>query len=378
MLFALACLAFVSLGLPDAALGVAWPDMRAVFALPQSGMGLLLGAAAAGYIASSVAVDWLVSRAGVGLTLALSTAACAVGTVGIALAPGIPALLVGALVIGLGSGAIDAALNAYAARRFSPRGMNWLHAAYGLGAAIGPLIMTATFAAGAGFAVGYASLALILGLLATTFAVTAARWGDSESPSLSRSRGKAFGPRAGAHVFVFFVYTGVEVGAGQWSFAILNEARSLSPTTAGLWTAAYWWSLCIGRAVFGIVADIVGAGRLAALGSLGMLIGALLFGLAPGFLGLIGLVLLGFAAAPIFPMLMTLTARRFDARTTNQMVGLQVGAAMLGAVAVPSLGGALADLAGLEAIPTMLTLLAALLAGAVLLLARFDVRPAAT
>ncbi|MDQ4077107.1 MAG: MFS transporter, partial [Chloroflexota bacterium] len=137
LLLLLAYLGFISLGLPDAVLGVAWPSIRETFGLSQSGLGAILIAGSSGYFLSSFGTGSLVRRLGVGTLLAVSTALVTLSVAGYAITPFWYLFLGCALLAGLGSGAIDAGLNAYAASHFSTRHMNWLHACWGLGATLG-------------------------------------------------------------------------------------------------------------------------------------------------------------------------------------------------------------------------------------------------
>jgi MFS family permease len=82
-----------------------------------------------GFFVSSTLAGRLLRRLGVGALLALSTGLVALALAGYGLVPSWALFLGCAAVLGLGSGAIDAGLNAYAAGHFSARHMNWLHAA---------------------------------------------------------------------------------------------------------------------------------------------------------------------------------------------------------------------------------------------------------
>jgi MFS family permease len=144
----LAYFAFISLGLPDGLLGVGWPSMATEFRVGTDAVGLLLFAATAGYLVSAVAAGFSLARLGVGRLLAGSTALASLALAGYGLSPGFGFLVPCALIAGFGAGAIDAGLNAYAAGAFGPKHMNWLHAFFGLGVAIGPLIMTAVLSGG--------------------------------------------------------------------------------------------------------------------------------------------------------------------------------------------------------------------------------------
>jgi fucose permease len=351
-LLGLAYLGFISLGLPDAALGVAWPSLRTTFGLPQSGLGAILIAYSLGFFLSSTMAGHLLQRLGVGMLLALSTTLVTLALAGFSLAPGWSWLLASAVLLGSGSGAIDAGLNAYAAGHFSARHMNWLHAAYGFGAMLGPFVMTAVLAQDLSWRAGYAAIAAALLVMAALFFLTHRAWqGDVRGASLRAGslRSVLRRPLVGLQVLIFFVYTGVELTAGQWCFTLLSEGRGLAPTTASVWAGLFWASLFLGRLVLGLVAERVGPDRLVRLGSSAALAGSLLLALAPTAWGLAGLLLLGFALAPIYPMLMARTPDRLGGEVALHAVGFQVSAAMLGGLAWPALGGLLADRFGLEA-----------------------------
>jgi len=362
---ALAILGFTGLGLPDAALGVAWPGVRDAFALAQSGFGLILAAVCVGFLIASNASAGLLERLGPGRLLSGGTALLALSLLGLSAAPAFAVVLAAASLLGLGGGAIDAGMNAYAATRFSRRDMNWLHAGYGLGTAIAPFVMTAGLAVGAGWRGGFGMLAATLAAGAALFWLTRRRWPPPTAVGRAPRGGSARLVRdlaAGRHLVAFFLYTAVEVIAGQWSFTVLSESRGLTVEAAGIWTGIYWTSLFGGRLAVGVVADRLGTERLIALGVAGVLAGAVLFVALPLAGGAPALVVIGLAAAPIFPMLMTRTAERFPVEVARRLFGLQVSVAMLGGVVMPALAGALADLVGLAVIPAFLLGSAAALA----------------
>jgi fucose permease len=370
----LAYVAFVSLGLPDTVLGVAWPSLRGTFRLPQAAMGTALSAHVAGYFVSGLLAGRMAAALGVGGLLAASTSLVAAGLVGFALAPSWPVFVASGIAVGLGSGAVDAALNAYAATHFAPRHVNWLHACYSAGATLGPAAMTAALA-GASFRAGYAALAALIAAMAGAFVVTRGRWGRRHvggAVVTGTAREALRRPRVWLQIATFFVYTGLEASAGQWAFTVLREARGFSLEAAGTWTAAYWGSIAAGRVAVGFAVGRAGPDRLVQAGAGGALAGAVLYALAPGVPGAAGLVVLGLGLAPIFPMLMSRTPERLGAEVAAHAVGFQVAAATLGVAALPSVFGALADALGPGAIPTGLAALAALLVATCGVLRRGD------
>lgn len=376
-LLLVAYLAFVGLGLPDAVTGVAWPSIRETFGLDQDGLGPLLSCAAAGYLASSLAAGGLVRRLGIGRLLAASSALVAVALFGYATTGFWPVFLLSAVALGAGGGAIDAALNLFVAVAFGARQLNWLHAFYGVGASLGPLLMTAVLAAGWSWRWGNAAIACVLAALALAYFATRDVWsvavapegagpGAGDVPPVTAGRAVRL-PAVRLHVAAFFLLTGVEATAGQWSYTVLTEARGVPPAVAGVCVGGFWAAFTLARVAAGVVVARIGGVPLARVCAAGVAAGASLFALSPAgapLVGAAGLWLAGLALGPLFPGLMAETPRRLGAGAAAHAVGFQVAAAVVGAAAVPALAGALAARgSGLEAVA------AVLVAGAFLFLA---------
>ncbi|WP_309244343.1 MFS transporter [Micromonospora parastrephiae] len=322
-LLLLAYLAFVSLGLPDGLLGVAWPSIRADFDVPTKAVGLLLTAGTVGYLTSSVLAGFTLARVGVGALLAGSTLLAGLALIGYTVSPGLAVLVCCALLLGLGSGAVDSGLNAYAAGAFGSRHMNWMHAFFGLGVAIGPLIMTGALSAGLAWRWGYGIMAAAQLALAAAFALTVRAWqrrapaepGRASAPTTPTVkvpvRTTLRLPAVWSGTVGFALYVAIEVSAGLWAFLLLTEGRGLSAAVAGGCVSAYWGSLFVGRVVQGVVAERLGT-RLVLRASLaGMAVGAALVAVpATAAVAVLGLVVVGFAAAPVFPLLTLTTADR--------------------------------------------------------------------
>lgn len=360
-LIAIAYLGYVSLGLPDGLLGVAWPSMRGTFAQPLDALGPLLASATLGYLASSTAVASLLARMSIGVLLGISCAATAAGLLLIASAPAWPVVVLAGALLGAGGGAIDAGLNTHFATHHGPRTMSWLHACYGIGALLGPLVMTAVLAASLEWRWGYALVAAAQLALAAAFVGSRRGWprlpAPDERPRVDRKGALRLVP-ARLGVTCFFLYTGIEAGAGQWSFTLMTEGRGEDPVAAGLWVSAYYVALTVGRVAYGAVAnavsDVAALRACIAAGVAGSVLIALALGSAATFGGL---VLLGLALAPIYPALIAATPRRVGRAHTAATVGSQVGAAVLGAAIFPGLMGVLAARFGLETIgPSLIAL----------------------
>jgi fucose permease len=365
---------FVSLGLPDGLLGVAWPSIRQTFDLPLDALGAVFLTTVAGYLVASLASGWVVERIGVGMLLALSALATAIGLLTFALAPAWPVIVVTGVVAGLGAGAIDAGLNSYVALAHSPRLLAWLHACFGLGAATGPAIMLAVLGAGQPWRLGYAIVGAGQLLLGLCFLLTRRQWqtpGSAHPSTASLDDGGtgaaqsitgapspvAFSSAVWLSVLLFLVYTGTETAAGQWAYTLFVEGRGIVEQAAGIGVSAYWGALALGRVLAGLVANRVRPATLTRLSMLGMVVGAVLIWLnLAAWLSFVGLGLMGLAAAPIFPSLIGVTPERFGASRAATIIGFQVGAASLGIAGLPALSGVLAARVGLEVIPALLVL----------------------
>ena len=376
ILATVAFLAFISLGLPDGVLGVAWLYVMRSFTLDERALGALLAAGMAGYLTSSFVSGRVVSRHGVGRVLMASTALMVAASLGYALTPAWLLMVALATVAGLGAGAVDAGLNIYAAERFSPRMVNWLHACYGTGAALGPMLMTLVLALGLSWRWGYGVVAVILFAMTLCFAFTIPLWRGRPTPAeQSLGNGPSSGTPADApgitwHVALrrpavlagaamFFLYVGLEVTAGVWSYTLFTQSRGVSELVAGMWVGIYWASLTAGRIVFGAAAATASPRVLLRIGLVGAPLSASLiwlnFGNALSFVGLAGL---GFCLAPIFPMLMFETPRRLGPAYAVHAVGFQVSAGALGSAGLPALAGWMARSNGLEVIGPYLVLVA--------------------
>jgi fucose permease len=371
LLMTIAYLAFVSLGLPDGLLGVAWPSIYITFGVPVTSLGVLLIAMTSGFLLSSFNSGQIIARIGVGGLLLGSSLLVTLSLALYALTPSWWGAIGAAALMGMGGGAIDSGLNAYAAAHFRERHVNWLHACYGLGAMLGPLLMTAILSGGGSWRWGYGLVGAVLALMALSFAATRHMWSQptgDEMPDAQPAAPARMGevlrrPLVWLGIVAFFIYTGLEVSAGQWAYTLFTEGRGIDPEAAGVWVGIYWGSLTVGRLVSGVLVERLGGRRLLRSSMVLALGGALLLwlNLLP-LLSFVGLALIGFALAPIFPLLVAQTPGRLGAGHATHAIGFQIAAANVGSSVLPALAGGLAQGLGLEVIgPFVLVLAVALL-----------------
>ncbi len=356
----IAYVAFIALGLFDGLLGVAWPAMRATFDLPLDALGLLLMVSAIGHILASFGNGRFIQLTSIATLLILAQILRGGSLFFQAVAPSWLLVVVIGLIGSLGVGVLDSSLNTYAAARFRPRLLNWLHASFAVGASLGSLLMTALLGiellneAGS-WRFGFGILAAANLLLAVVFFVTRRQWtlphqhlpSDSAAQSSITTRDTLKLPIVWVSILTLFLYTGLEISVGRWVFTLAVDSRGLTETTAGVWTTLYWGSFTVGRIILGFIET--NTERLVRLMLLLVTLGAGTFALnLSETMSLVGLLLIGFGLAPVFPALIALTPQRINPEHAPNAIGFQVGAAGTGAAVLPGIAGVLGHKINLE------------------------------
>jgi fucose permease len=376
----LSLVSFVALGLPDGMLGTAWPSMRRSFGTPVGDLGLVLLVSTAGSVLVTTFVGSLIRRSGVAAVLATGLGCAAVAAVGFALAPVLGMILGVTVLFGLAAGMIDGGLNTAVGMSGRRRLLNLLHGAYGVGTAAGPLVVTASVLTGSWRPAYLALFAVDLGMAvlwarqrhgATAAAVPNRRPpAGTAPPAGGQVRGyRRCGVAAG--IAVFFVYTGLEVSAGQWETTFNRLHLHLSVGDAGLAAFGYWAMLTAVRLGLGLVRRPIGSHTVVRWGSvLAVLATALIWAQPTAVTTILGFVLLGGFLAGVFPALIDLTPGRVGDRQAQHVIAWQVGAAAAGGAGISAMLGLLIGTAGLDVLGPSITVLALALLGAELVLDR--------
>jgi fucose permease len=362
---------FISLGLPDGILGVAWPAIRADMDQPLAAVGIITITMTVCSALSSLMAAAIVKRIGTGAVVATSCLMTALALVGFSIVPSFAWLVALAVPLGLGAGAVDSSLNHFVAAHYSSRHMNWLHGFWGVGATTGPLIMGLALASSAGWAGGARTIGLLQLGLAVVLWLTLSLWSKEHSKppddegSHAANQYKPLRPLAvWLAPTVFLFYVAAEMGTGLWAASILVGNRGMAQADAGFWVSVYFGSITAGRFAVGVVANRLGNRRLIRMGIALAAFGAAVFAshalIGPA--SLAGLVLMGLGCAPVFPSLMHETAKRFPDDVARTVIGRQMTFSYAGGSIIPAAFGVLATWAGLGAVmPVVVVLLVALL-----------------
>lgn len=313
-----------------------------------------------GYMLSSFFCGALTRRFGIGGLLSLSCAATAVSLLVFATTPWWSLAVVFAFALGGGAGAIDAALNTYVAKYHEARAMQWMHACFGIGITLGPMIMTLGLSLAGRWQLGYVAVGCAQLLLAGAFFLSRGRWRGIRIDAESHQSTVVDAPMAETlrtfpallSMLLFFLYVGLEIGLGLWAYSYLTEFRGVKPELAGIITGSYWGTFTIGRILAGWYMRHITV-RQTLHGSLALAAIGLTLLLIPGgaLLAVAGFAVTGFAVAPVFPALISDTEDRVSLRHHANTIGAQIAAAGLGAALVPALAGVLARRLGLGIVP---------------------------
>lgn len=356
VLLAIIYISFISLGLPDSLLGSVWPIMSSELSAPLSAMGIISIIISLGTVISSLLSDRLTRRLGTGLVTAISVFATAVGLLGFSIGNSFWILCLFAIPYGLGAGAVDAALNNYVALHYSSRHMSWLHCFWGVGASVGPYIMSFAIALGKGWRGGYGiisvmQIALSL-LLFFTLPIWRARGKGNEKIEVEASESLPVGIKEVLKIkgvksilVAFFCYCAIESTAGLWASSYLVDFKGVDKNTATAFASFFYLGITLGRFISGFVADRFGDRRMIRIGTGVLIAGAVLIAIPVSLpiFSLIGLVILGFGAAPIYPSVIHSTPENFGRQNSQALVGLQMASAYVGTLIAPPIFGLIAE-----------------------------------
>lgn len=364
LLLAIIYLSFISLGLPDALLGSAWPTMCLEFEVPVSYAGLISIVIAAGTIVSSLLSDRLTRKLGTAKVTAFSVATTALALFGFSITRSYWMLLIWAIPYGLGAGSVDAALNNYVALHYASRHMSWLHCMWGVGASVGPYIMGYALTSGQGWNAGYRYIALLQIILTAVLMLSIPIW-KKRSTDTDEEKGGQSAPLGLKQILVipgakeilvaFFCYCAVEQTTGLWASTYLVGHLGMSEEEAASLASLFYLGITGGRAVSGFLTFKLNDENMIRLGQgivvLGIVVMLLPLGKAAA---MVGLLLIGLGCAPIYPCVIHSTPSHFGAENSQALIGVQMASAYVGTLAMPPVFGLIANHITVDLLPVYL------------------------
>ena len=346
LLLALIYICFISLGLPDSLLGSAWPVLHAEISVPVSYAGIISATITAGTILSSLFSDKLLRKFGAGLVTAVSVTLTALCLFGFSVSTQFWMLILWAIPFGLGAGGVDAILNNYVALHYKAQHMSWLHCMWGVGAAVGPYIMSFALLKLENWSGGYLIVSIIQAVLSAIIFISIPLWkkgskDNDDTPKLKESKAlsfrEIFAIKGAIPCFLmFFSYCSLEVTTSLWASTYLVQNWDFSPETAAGYASMFYIGITLARFVNGFLAMKLGDKFLIRMGTGIVAVGiALLFVPFSYAFALIGFVVIGFGCAPIYPCIIHMTPDVFGRDKSQAMIGVQMAFAYIGILAMP-------------------------------------------
>ena len=363
LLLAVIYVAFISLGLPDAVLGAAWPTMSVDLGAPISWAGGISMTISAGTIVSALLSDRMTLRFGAGKVTAVSVALTALALFGFSVAPNYWVLILLAIPYGLGAGGVDAALNNYVAIHYESRHMSWLHAMWGIGALTGPYIMGFALGACQGWSWGYRYISILQVVLTAILIFSLPLWkkrsevktgevsGESDGTANNETRKPlsvrgVLAIRGAKEILVmFFCYCALESTAMLWGSSYMVLGKGIDKTTAAMWASLFCIGITVGRLASGFLTMKFDDPTMIRLGQALVLIGivSMLLPLPHNTGTIVGLMIIGLGCAPIYPCVIHSTPAYFGEDKSQAIVGMQMACAYVGSMCMPPVFGLIAQ-----------------------------------
>ena len=364
LLLAIIYLSFISLGLPDALLGAAWPTMCVEFNVPVSFAGLVSIIVSGGTIISSLFSDRLTRWLGTAKVTAISVAMTALALLGFSFSDRYWMLLLWAIPYGFGAGSVDAALNNYVALHYASRHMSWLHCMWGVGASIGPYIMGFALSGGQGWNMGYRYIALLQITLSVILFCSVPLWKKRDGNAAQEGTGTSGTmsvreilslPGAKEVLLAFFCYCALEGTAGLWAATYMVRHLGMHEETAAILASMFYLGITAGRAVSGFMTYKFRDVNMIRMGQVVILAGIVAMVLPLGtYSAVAGLLLVGLGCAPIYPCIIHSTPEHFGAENSQALIGIQMATAYVGFLSAPPLFGLIANHISASLLPLFL------------------------
>lgn len=331
---------FISLGLPDSLLGVAWPVLHGEMHLPESFasvMSIIIGICTGGV---SFVSGTLIRKFGTARVTLASIFVTALGLVGISFSPNIVVMIIFSVILGYGAGAIDTGVNNFVSLHYKASHMNFLHCFWGVGVTVSPMIMSLFLDGEAGsWRNGYRVVALLQVIIALSVIAVMKKWLNMEKTSVisveedeeSKEEKGFFEIMKIKGVLVSILslglYCSMEFICGTWGATYIVNVFSLEPAVAAKWVSLYYCGIMLGRLVSGFVATKLGDNRLIKYGIFFSAFGIAVLLLPIGKASLVGFLLMGFGFGPVFPSVLHNIPERFGVKYSADITGFHMGGA---------------------------------------------------
>ena len=318
---------------------------------------------AAGTVIASVFSVYVIKKFGTGMVLIFSVFTTAASLIGISFSNSFISILMLSVPMGLAAGSVDAALNNYVALHYKARHMNWLHCFWGIGASIGPVIVSSFLIYKNSWIHGYRVIGIFQVCLVVLLIFSCRLWIKNTSPGKSGKNNKIDFKKilsdAGVKeaLAAFFCYCGIEITMGIWGTSYLVMEKGVTPQTAAKWLSFFYIGITAGRFLSGFLTIKLSGRHMIRLGQLIVSCGIIVLITPFEYSSLAGLLLTGLGCAPIFPSMLHETPKNFGKEFSQAMIGIQMGSAYIGTSIIPPVFGWLSSYTGLKIFPVFIGIL---------------------
>ncbi|KAI8186236.1 Bypass of stop codon protein 6 [Colletotrichum sp. SAR 10_75] len=374
---------FVS-GANDAAYGALIPYLESYYNLSYVVVSLVFLSPFVGYVLSALLNNWIHLKVGQRGIAVIASSCHIAAYVVISQHPPYPALVVVYILAGFGNGISDAAWNAYIGNMDRANEvLGFLHAFYGAGGVMSPLIATTMIDKGK---LGWWTFYYVLLGMAVIELVwcTSAFWtqtgavyretiaqanaasptGGSGNSTMRAALFKRPYARVSWLCAVFLLaYVGVEVSLGGWIVQFMIQVRKANPFDSGMTSVGFWLGITLGRALLGFVTPKLGV-KLAVAIYIPVAMGLeLLFWLVPQFyVSAVAVALQGFFLGPFFPAVVVAATKLLPRHLHVSTIGFAAAFGGSGAAILPFAVGVLAQAKGVQVLqPIILACLGVML-----------------
>lgn len=338
LILAVIYIVFISLGLPDSLFGVAWPVLHKEFGINESFASVysIIVSVCTGGVSFVSGV--LIRKFGTSMVTFFSILLTAIGLIGISFSPNIVVMILFAVIMGYGAGAIDTGLNNFVSLHYKASHMNWLHCFWGVGVTVSPLIMSVFLNnSDSQWRNGYRVIALLQLLIGAAVLFSLKKWRklekvqQEEASSEATASAKLFDVLKSKGVITSILslaaYCSMEFLLGTWGATYAVNVFAVSPDEAAKWVSLYYGGIMFGRMISGFISMKVSDKNMIRGGAISALFGIIILALPLGKASLVGFFLIGTGFGPIFPSVLHSVPERFGATYSADITGYHMGGA---------------------------------------------------
>ncbi|MFA5560697.1 MAG: MFS transporter [Acholeplasmataceae bacterium] len=354
-------LAFISMGLPSSILGAIWPVAHLDLGATIKQVGTIFMVVQISIVAATLSGNRLINRFSNNKMVMFGLFLISVSLIGYSFSPNYLVIMLFSIPLGFGIGSIDVSLTSYVSKNFQAKHVNWLQSFWGMGATIGPIIMSLFLANPGGWRTGYRLIAAIQVLVLIIIASTLSLWKNNDLNKVkekieqfdSKPKIPLFKtPFLTIAVISFFLYIAVEHTTGLWASSYLVGHQGFDEVLAARTVSLFYIGITTGRILAGFLSIKIKGRNLIRVGQGLIFIGILLmFVNSIQAIAILSILIIGLGCAPIFPTMLHESKHRFGTNNLQAIIGLQLSIAYMASIIMQPLFGQIQQMFGLQILP---------------------------